>query len=56
MCPQGHPHQLEPILLKHFPMVLKVKAKVKRKARGSGKAFKELHRETAARTQNLNQG
>ena len=34
MCPQGHPHQLEPILLKHFPMVLKVKAKVKRKARG----------------------
>ena len=32
MCPQGHPHQLEPILLKHFPMVLKAKAE--RKTRG----------------------
>ena len=32
MCPQGHPHQLEPILLKHFHMVLKAEAK--RKARG----------------------
>ena len=29
MCPQGHPHQLEPILLKHFPMVLKAAAKIK---------------------------
>ena len=32
MCPQGHPHQLEPILLKHFHMILKAEAK--RKARG----------------------
>ena len=32
MCPQGHPHQLEPILLKHFPMV--IKAKAERKTRG----------------------
>ena len=29
MYPQGHPHQLEPILLKHFPMVLKAAAKIK---------------------------
>ena len=49
MCPQGHPHQLEPILLKHFPIVLKVKAKAKRKA------LKKLHCENT-RTQNLNKG
>ena len=29
MCPQGHPHQWEPNLLNHFPVVLKAKAKTK---------------------------
>ena len=45
MCPQGHPHQLGPILLKHFPMVLQAKAK--RKARG--KAAKK-HKNQIVRT------
>ena len=29
MCPQGHPHQWEPILLNNFPIDLKAKAQKK---------------------------
>ena len=54
MCPQGHPHQWEPILLKHFPLVLKAKAKTKENPEGNVAKLKkkQIMRE---HTQNLNQ-
>ena len=53
MCPQGHPHQLEPILLKHFPMVLKAKAKRKAKGIKCAKHKKQIARTHATHARKI---